>query len=69
MGKRNTTDDPLVRYFLDEYRLNLLVGPRAGKGGPRDRGWDELRNVPAHRRAGPAADDRSSAWPRDAGRS
>lgn len=30
MGKRNTTDDPLVRYFLDEYRLNLLAVPREG---------------------------------------
>jgi hypothetical protein len=30
MGKRNTSEDPLVRHFLDEYRLNLLTVPREG---------------------------------------
>jgi hypothetical protein len=30
MGKRHTTDDPLVRYFLEQYRLNLLTVPREG---------------------------------------
>ncbi len=45
MCKRNTTD-PLVRYFLDQYRLNLLAVPRE-RVKPGDLYVEDKRGVTA----------------------